>query len=826
MKQTFTHKIVLAVLLIFAGMTGFAQNFLPTLSDNYMGANQVMLQPAAIVDSRTMVDVNIIGVSNEVINNMVRFESKGIFKVKALFTDPDWWNDYTYAVDENGKNKSLFVDQTLLGPSFMAAIGNKHAVGFTYKVRSIMNAENISEPLARSMYYEFEDSDQWNQWHYNEDIRAVHHMYADYGLSYATEVLNRKAHYLKAGLTVKLVQGLGAAYMQADDLYYYLYKPEEDPGLDADYASWNSPAVNFGVSGNWGTIDNSGDFSFDGWEYVFVAKPSFGFDLGVVYEFRPKYKDFRYTMNGNYDLERRDCNKYLLRVGVSVLDLGRLRYEKEYQSADFSAQFTQNYTTEPDPLGITNWMYLDDVELGTPPYALLADTLQNRYEGGSTSPLSGNENEFKIKLPTAISLQFDVRLLEGFYVNLTTFTSLYKESKPVPAARYASNYSVTPRYERKWFGVSLPVTYNPYGKVDVGLGLRAAFLYLGVNNVFSGLFADPYGTNFYIGFKIPIFSPEPPADMDRDGISDDKDKCISIPGIWDFWGCPDTDGDGIPDMDDKCPKDPGPSLTRGCPDRDNDGVIDNVDQCPDEAGLAQFNGCPDSDGDGIRNEVDQCPDVPGTEAAMGCPDRDNDGVADKDDACPDQFGKKEFGGCPFQDSDGDGIMDDQDLCPQQAGPAENTGCPWADTDADGVWDKDDRCPLTPGDPLNFGCPVIKTEEAAVLKTAFENLEFETGKAVIRSSSFASLDNLAKLMLEKPAWKLHISGHTDNVGNDDSNMKLSKDRAESTAKYLKGKGVASDRFIVDWFGETKPIADNGTPEGRQKNRRVEMEIVFD
>jgi outer membrane protein OmpA-like peptidoglycan-associated protein len=279
-------------------------------------------------------------------------------------------------------------------------------------------------------------------------------------------------------------------------------------------------------------------------------------------------------------------------------------------------------------------------------------------------------------------------------------------------------------------------------------------------------------------------------------------------------------------MDDKCPKDPGPTLTNGCPDRDNDGVIDNVDQCPDLAGPAEFNGCPDTDGDGVRDEIDQCPETPGSAAANGCPDMDNDGVADKDDLCPDQYGKKEYNGCPFQDSDKDGIMDEKDLCPTVFGPAENQGCPWADTDNDGVWDKDDRCPLTPGDPLNAGCPIIKTEEAAVLKTAFENLEYQTGKAVIAASSFASLDALAKLMTDKPAWKLHIAGHTDNVGSEESNLKLSKDRAEAVSRYLKGKGLDANRFIVEYFGETKPMADNSTPDGRQKNRRVEMEIVFD
>jgi outer membrane protein OmpA-like peptidoglycan-associated protein len=166
------------------------------------------------------------------------------------------------------------------------------------------------------------------------------------------------------------------------------------------------------------------------------------------------------------------------------------------------------------------------------------------------------------------------------------------------------------------------------------------------------------------------------------------------------------------------------------------------------------------------------------------------------------------------------------MCPTIPGPPENKGCPYTDTDGDGVIDKDDRCPLTPGDPANFGCPVVKVEEAAVLKTAFENLEFETGKAVIRSSSFASLDELATLLISKPIWKLMIAGHTDNVGNDASNMTLSKNRTQSVGKYLQGKGVPASQIIEEWYGETRPVADNNTPEGRQKNRRVEMQLKFD
>ena len=141
-------------------------------------------------------------------------------------------------------------------------------------------------------------------------------------------------------------------------------------------------------------------------------------------------------------------------------------------------------------------------------------------------------------------------------------------------------------------------------------------------------------------------------------------------------------------------------------------------------------------------------------------------------------------------------------------------------------DKDDRCPQTPGPTTNQGCPEIKEEEQEVLNTAFENLEFETGSDVIKKSSYESLDNLAELLVNKEDWRIMISGHTDNVGNDANNMKLSEKRSNSVANYLNSKGVPRDRMIVKWYGETKPIADNGTAEGRAQNRRVEMEIVFD
>ena len=119
---------------------------------------------------------------------------------------------------------------------------------------------------------------------------------------------------------------------------------------------------------------------------------------------------------------------------------------------------------------------------------------------------------------------------------------------------------------------------------------------------------------------------------------------------------------------------------------------------------------------------------------------------------------------------------------------------------------------------------LMEEEEEILKAAFDNLEFETGKAIIKESSYASLEELARLLLKKPEWKIKISGHTDSQGKASSNLRLSKKRAKAVANFLILNDVYKERIETEWFGETKPIADNKTKAGRQKNRRVEMEIL--
>jgi outer membrane protein OmpA-like peptidoglycan-associated protein len=304
-------------------------------------------------------------------------------------------------------------------------------------------------------------------------------------------------------------------------------------------------------------------------------------------------------------------------------------------------------------------------------------------------------------------------------------------------------------------------------------------------------------------------------DTDMDGIIDSDDKCPTEVGSIEMNGCPDADEDGVTDGEDACPEVAGPAATKGCPDQDGDGVTDDKDQCPDVAGPADKMGCPDTDGDGVPDHEDICPNVAGNPTTSGCPDRDGDGISDSEDQCPDAEGEEKAGGCP--DRDNDGTPDKDDACPELAGTLK--GCP--DTDGDGVADRIDRCPTQPGDVANAGCPEIKQEVKERLEYAARAVQFETGSAKLKESSYVILSEIAGIMRQYPDYYLSISGHTDNVGSDVTNLNLSQRRASSCRDFLIATGIREARISSTGYGESRPTAENSTAEGRRLNRRVEF-----
>jgi len=236
----------------------------------------------------------------------------------------------------------------------------------------------------------------------------------------------------------------------------------------------------------------------------------------------------------------------------------------------------------------------------------------------------------------------------------------------------------------------------------------------------------------------------------------------------------DTDGDGVYDSDDKCPATPAGTAVNsfGCElDSDRDGVVNSKDQCPNTApGVAvDSTGCKidgDSDNDGVKDSLDQCPNTaPGTSV--------------------------DTRGCPVDpDSDNDGVPDSKDQCPNSAA----------------------------GVRIDFkGCEIRDV-------ISLPGINFETNSSQLTSSSATTLDGAAETLNKFTDITAEVAGHTDSTGAASYNLSLSDKRAKAVRDYLISRGVDASRLSSRGYGETQPIADNSSREGRAMNRRVDLNVA--
>ena len=826
------HLLTIFSALIFC-FTSYAQDFLGFSNSNYSGLVGTDLQPASVVDSRLKSDFNLFGTSINFNNNYIGLKHLALDYNNKMFdfSTTNYYNlnqtpfqNNLYVNNGNSKAKALYLANNIYLPSLMVNIDDKDAIALKFKVRTILNVDGIDAELADLLYNQLQAPSLWVPQVNNKRLNIQTMTWAEYGFTYGRVIKAEGKHFLKAGVTAKFIQGLDAAYFYVKDFHYQF---SSDSILSVAHGD-----AGYGHSSNFNGSSNELSPKMS-------SQPSVGFDLGLVYEWRPDYLKYKYEMNGEKDLTRKDLNKYKLRVGISLLDIGRVTY-KNAESQTFNPE-TSNWNI--NSLSLSSITSLDT-------------TLNNRYNAAGFN--ANNNSKFTMNLPTVLTAQIDYNIWKDIYVNLTPRYAFPFNNRPAKVHEM-SMISITPRWDQRHFGAFVPISYDQMGMVKVGLGLRIGPLIIGTSNILPFVTTKPiYGADFEVMLRFAVLKPRI-RDRDGDHVSDDKDRCIDVPGVWEFYGCPDRDGDHVEDKDDQCPDEPGLPEFHGCPDRDGDKIPDKDDACPDVPGLPQFNGCPDTDGDGIPDKDDDCPNEAGLPQFKGCPDRDGDGVIDKLDKCPDKPGPASNNGCPelkliLVDADGnnlrtviqnkDGSFSFDDL------PAdEKVRFKFLGDHTDTMFDakvvvggiakkaiKDNKdgylhfiilkTDVNVLNQQNVQDVAVKldTVEQAIVQKAFSNLEFATGLDVIKKESFASLDDLASLLAKKPKWRLKVSGHTDNQGVPAANLKLSQKRAEAVKKYLVGKGIAPERFKVEWFGQTKPIADNKTNEGRQKNRRVEMMII--
>ena len=704
-----------------------------------------------------------------------------------------------FAIDKMGKRNFVAFEQSSEILGFGFKIKKKNFVSFSASLKS-----NFVFSYPRDLFRFINEGNGSQTFLGNraslDGLGINSTIYTEYALGYNRSISKK----LTVGGRLKLLSGIANVHTSKSKLGITTDSETFDLTIDGQMAIKSSNSLVFSdTSKNTSPEDVLSTAAFD------FKNIGFGIDAGASYK-------------PNDQLE----------FSASVIDLGIIRWKSNTMNYESS---NVEYTFRGVDL---NALIIDSIDVGKH----LSDTLEKVFGYSSHSK--------------SYSTSLYTRFYLGAVYNFNkTFSSSFTLHNQMIAKRLRTGTAIALNMHlRNWLNFS--VNYAAYGRslrnVGLGLSLKGGPLQVFVisDNILSYL--NPANAkNLHLSFGLNV-SIGPLKDKDGDDIKDKKDSCPELYGKLEFNGCPDSDNDGIIDpedscpqnaglkefggcpdrdhdrvidMNDACPDDSGLVIFAGCPDSDNDGIIDKNDSCPNLKGLSIFYGCPDTDGDGIIDQLDNCPEMAGPIVNQGCPDTDKDGLFDFLDDCPEKYGPKENKGCPWPDTDADGLIDIDDECPNLAGPIKNKGCPYQDADNDGLLDIDDECPGTAGPIANKGCPIIEKEVQEILKTAFDDLEFETGKEIIKESSLPSLSELAEVLRKKSNWNLQISGHTDNVGDDQKNLILSKKRAEAVKNYMITQGIDATRLYALSFGETMPIATNDTAEGRQKNRRVEMKIIF-
>ncbi|WP_136667010.1 DUF5723 family protein [Flavobacterium sp. H122] len=544
-------KAIFLTSLLILSLVSQAQSYIGYYHDNYAGVQSVLFNPASIVDSRFKADINLFSVSVTGTNDYYGINATDLLKGSYnIETDAE-----TFPSDSN----SFIVNADVMGPSFMINIKPKHSIALFTRARMTGNIHNINGDAFNQFADNFNSNQDLDFSTGNFTINS--NSWAELGLSYATVLVDKGSHFLKGGLTLKYLQGISNTYTQGSNINVIYNYNGVNPALNP---ITTSGSLTYG--GDQDFIENFNDIKFDS------DKAGIGGDLGFTYEYRPNFNNATQ-------------NKYLLRVGLSITDIGSINYK----NTDQKVYNLNGIVSEAD--------YENAGSIG--------EFLDNNYAVTETKA------NVKAVLPTAVHLNLDWNFYKKFYLNANGDLNV-NDKTSLNKSAIANTVTLTPRYESKWFGAYLPLNYMDYRGFQAGAGFRLGPLFVGSGSVITNLISDESkGFDIHAGLRIPLYK--------GDGKEKAKPEPLPIKPV-----DKDTDGDGILDKNDQCPDVKGPKDNNGCPyrDSDDDGILDKDDKCPTVRGPKENEGCPwpDSDGDSVLDKDDKCPDVKGTVKNNGCPE--------------------------------------------------------------------------------------------------------------------------------------------------------------------------------------------------------------
>jgi len=457
-----------------------AQDYTGFSGSNYAGVHGVYFNPASIADSRYAVDVNVVGFSFQFANDFLELRNDGFLGIGNLGESYDDWTDFrqkalivNFDGARSGQKANVFLGIDVMGPSALISLSPKDAIALGVRYRALVNFDEVGAEAARLAIDEFVYPPLWGR-NFESDGASLDAMtWIEYFGSYGRTVWQDGEHVVKAGVTLKLLQGAAALYLHADELNYNF--------TNDDILTLEESTIQYGHTDNF-------DVNREEFEIKFFSTLGFGADLGLIYEWRPEGAAYSGRMRDETVASGdRSATRYKLRVGASLMDFGGVRFDRDPKSYD-------------RPAGAID---IDDWDLTVVEFDALQDfddTLNIRFP----EQAGDLDEKFGMNLPLALNLHADYQLYKGLYVGAAAWLAP-KSPGDVNKVHGITRLSLNPRFEHRWFEAGLPLSYQNFSGTDFGMYLRLGPVVLGSANFFTEAFSDGVESiNAYMALKIPL----------------------------------------------------------------------------------------------------------------------------------------------------------------------------------------------------------------------------------------------------------------------------------------------------------------------------------
>ncbi|MCX6181809.1 MAG: DUF5723 family protein [Bacteroidetes bacterium] len=447
-------KSIFVVGLCFFSFSLMSQDRLGLANSNYMPVTTALNNPSSIVDAYTWLDINLVGAS-------VFFENNYLYIPGDKLTIADRFK-FNFSFDQGPRqnlshfDKNFFVDATVALPSASVVIGRQSG-GWITNFRTMVDLEGVPYQVAQGLYSGFANLPQFFGEKIDaKNLRISQMSWLETGPVFGSFVYSFDEDVITVGASVKKLWGI--------------------TGIAAKIDKWNYTTVDKNV------------MAIDDFKATVAGAVGFGSGSGWSADFGITYKRF-YKWSNHYRPNdvRKSCNRmpYRFKITAAILDLGSIKFDKD-----------ATLTTYEN--GKNNWQNYSNSSANS------VDAVTSFFSQMFTpnTVTTTTQNSFTMGLPTSISAGFDYNLGYGFYAGANTMIGLPNLFLLGPQRQF--QLALVPRYERKFFEMSIPISTLNFQDLRIGLMMRMGFITIGTDRLNTFLFGDVYAADFFLLIKMPF----------------------------------------------------------------------------------------------------------------------------------------------------------------------------------------------------------------------------------------------------------------------------------------------------------------------------------